>query len=127
MTEIISFDEKKEKIIEDMITQFLCDYPWFERRLNNMSTEHRDAVGILIENHPQILYHLKEIFDVNLDEDGFDYKEMNVWYVTREQQTLLGVLALPYDDDTLNITNYVKGSGIIGLDGVEIDSTAKGQ
>jgi len=127
MTEIISFDKKKDELLEEIITNFLDDYPWFNRRLNNMEPEHRDAVGILLETHPHIMYHLKGIFDKNLDEDGWDMKVEGEWTVTRAEQTLMGTLAIMSNDDTLHITDYVKGSGIIGLDGLEIDSTIKGQ
>jgi len=127
MTEIISFDKKKDELLEEIISNFLENYPWFNRRLANMDPEHRDAVGILLETNPQIMYHLKVIFDKNLDEDGFDMKKEGEWFVTREEQTLMGVLAIMSEDDVLHITNYIKGSGILGLDGVEIDSVIKDQ
>ena len=121
MTKIIA--DANQSLLEEVITNFLNKYPWVDRRLMNMDQEHRDAIGILLENHPDIIYHLVEIFDRNLDEDGFDMKEDGHWYVTREQYTLLGWLSLMSDGDELHLLNYKKGSGIIGLNGVEMDST----
>ena len=125
MTEIISLDEKKEKMLEEMIDNFLQDYPWFNRRLTNMDPEHRDAVGILLETHPHMMLHLKTIFDKNLTEDGWEMIKEGHWRVTRAEQTLMGALAIPEDGQTMHITDFVKGSGIIGLDGVELDSVSK--
>jgi len=123
MTKIIK--DKNEDLLEETIGNFLDAYPWLERRLNNMDQEHRDAVGILLETHPALMFHLKDVFDNNLDECGFDLKEEGRWYITREQYTMLGMLGLPNEGDELCLTNYKKGSGIIGLDGVELDSTQK--
>ena len=129
MTDLIQFDKKKEDIIEEIISNFLTDYPWFERRLTNMDPEHRDAVGILLETNPRLLVHIKAIFDKNLDAEGFDMLKPGYWRVTRSEQTLMGALGIPSDGDTLLLQDFKSGSGIIGLDGVEIDSVLppKGQ
>lgn len=121
MTDLLKFDKKKEDLVEEIIDNFLTDYPWFERRLANMDEEHRDAVGILLETHPRLMIHLKEIFDKNLD-DGYEMIKKGYWRVTRSEQTLMGALGIPSDGDTLLLQDFKSGSGIIGLDGVEIDS-----
>jgi len=127
MTEILKFDKNKEELVEEIISNFLSDYPWFERRLCNMDEEHRTAVGILLETNPRLMIHLKEIFDKNLD-DGYEMIKKGYWRVTRAEQTLMGALGIPSDGDTMLIQDFKSGSGIIGLDGVEIDSTlSKGQ
>ena len=127
MTEILKFDKNKEEMVEQIISNFLSDYPWFERRLCNMDEEHRTAVGILLETNPRLMIHLKEIFDKNLD-DGYEMIKKGYWRVTRAEQTLMGALGIPSDGDTMLIQDFKSGSGIIGLDGVEIDSTlSKGQ
>jgi len=126
MTDLLKFDKKKEDLVEEIISNFLEDYPWFERRLANMDPEHRDAVGILLETNPRLLIHLKEIFDKNLD-DGYEMIKKGYWRVTRSEQTLMGALGIPSDGDTLLLQDFKSGSGIIGLDGVELDSVSKGQ
>ncbi len=115
--------DKNQELLEQVITNFMIAYPWFDRRLTNMDQEHRDAVGILLETHPNIMYHLIEVFDRNLDEDRFELKEDGHWYLTREEYTMFGMLGIMSDGDELHLLNYKKGSGVIGLDGVEMDST----
>jgi hypothetical protein len=119
--------DKNQSLLEEVMNNFMNRFQWFERRLNNMEEEHRMAVGILLENHPDIMGHLITIFERNLDEDGFDMKEQGHWYVTREEYTLIGLLSLMSDGDELHLLNYKKGSGIIGLNGIEMDSSLKGQ
>lgn len=126
MTDLLKFDKKKEDLVEEIISNFLEDYPWFERRLANMDPEHRDAVGILLETNPRLMIHLKAIFDKNLD-DGYEMIKKGYWRVTRSEQTLMGALGIPSDGDTLLLQDFKSGSGIIGLDGVELDSVSKGQ
>lgn len=117
--------KSKQEVIEETLENFMSRYFWFDQRIAGMEFEHRSAVGVLLEQHPEILFHLKEIFDRNLTESGCEMKEEGVWTVTREEQVLLGFMAIPRDGDELVITNYKKSSGILGLDGVEFDSTIK--
>lgn len=113
--------------LEEVISNFLNEYFWFSKRISNMDNEHRDAVGILLETHPEIMLHLKKIFDRNLDEDSVEMKEKGVWKVTHEEYILLGLLGVPEDDDDIIIYNYKKGSGILDASGVEYDSTISNQ
>jgi len=121
MTKIIA--DANQELLEEVITNFMNAYPWFSHRISNMEQEHRDAIGILLETHPDLMSHLKTVFDRNLTEDGFEMKEEGHWYVTRSQYTLLGFLSIMSDGDELHLLDYKKSSGIIGLDGVELDST----
>jgi len=123
MTNNIKNFENKQNILEETINNFLDSYPWFERRLNNMSDDHRTAIGVLMEQTPGILFHLKVILDRNLDEDKFEMKVPNTWGLTHEEYVLSGLLSLMADNDEVIIYGYKKGSGIIGLDGKEFDAT----
>lgn len=121
----MNITKNEQQILEELIDNFLKTYIWLDVRLTSMTQEHRDAVGLLLEKHPGFLFHLKNIFDKNLNEDGTNLKKEDTWYCTREEATLMAALGIPYEDDEIVFTNYVKGSGIIGLDGLEMDSAIK--
>jgi len=126
MTKIIG--DESQPLIEETIELFLNNYYWMHKRLVEMDQQHRDAVGILLETHPSFMIHLQKIFDRNLDERGSDLKEKGHWYITRDEYVLMGTLGIPSEDDELHLLDYKQGSGIIGLNGVEFDSTTvKGQ
>ncbi len=126
MTKIIG--DESQPLIEETIELFLNNYYWMHKRLVEMDQQHRDAVGILLETHPSFMIHLQKIFDRNLDECGSDLKEKGHWYITRDEYVLMGTLGIPSEDDELHLLDYKQGSGIIGLNGVEFDSTTvKGQ
>lgn len=116
-------DDKKQALLEEVIDNFLSKYTWMDIRLINMSQEHRDAIGVLLDHHPQFLFHLKKIFDDNLTEDGSALKKENTWIVTREEATLLAALALPYEDDEIVFTNYKEQSKIMNAKGEYFDKT----
>lgn len=126
MTNIIG--DESQPLIEETIDLFLENYYWMHKRLVEMDIEHRDAVGILLETHPAFMTHLQKIFDRNLDECGSNLKEEGHWYLMRDEYVLMGTLGIPAEDDEVHLLDYKPGSGIIGLDGVEFDSTkAKAQ
>lgn len=126
MTKIIG--DESQPLIEETIDLFLNKYYWMHKRLVEMDQAHRDAVGILLETHPSFMNHLQEIFDRNLDECGSSLKEEGHWYVKRDEYVLMGTLGIPSDGDELHLLDFKPGSGIIGLDGTEFDSTkAKAQ
>ncbi len=113
----------KRDLIEEIIGNFLSVYPWFERRLVRMDEAHRNAIGVLMEEHPSVIPHIMGMLDKNLDEDKFDMLTEGKWQITQAEYVLVGMLALLDDGDEVEITDYVKGSGIIGLDGNELDSS----
>ena len=115
--------DKKTELLEETISNFMTAYPWFERRLNNMAEDHRTAIGILLEQHPELLFHLNVILKRNLQEDGFEMKKENTWWVTHEEYVLLGMIALFDHDDDIIIKDYKQFSGILDLSGNEFEST----
>lgn len=119
--------DKNQEKLEEVIDTFLNEYFWFQKRLSNLDSEHRDAVGILLETHPHLMLYLKKIFDRNLDETATKLKKEGTWKVSHEEYVLMGMLGIPEDDDDIVIYNYRHGSGIVGLNGVEYDTTQNTQ
>lgn len=114
---------KHQELVEEVISNFMVRYPWFERRLINMDDDHRTAIGVLLEQNPSIIGHLSVILNKNLCEDGWELKKENKWTLTHSEYLLLGMMAVMGDGDELFITDYKEGSGIIGPDGYEYEST----
>ena len=98
-----------------VIISHFRNYKWFEYRYNEMNIEHKQLLSKLFDKHPMLGYHLDEIFKSNLDEEGDLPNEL--WRVKSSEADLLLMLALPYDDSEMVLTD---DTGILDANGNKI-------
>lgn len=90
-------------------------YNWFEFRYNEMDIEHKTLIGKMLDANPSIGYHLDDIFKSNFDKEGNLPREL--WRVTSSQADLLCMLALPYDESEMVLTD---DTGLLDASGNKI-------
>lgn len=100
--------DKKEMFLTidngaEIVSTFRSDYMWFEQRYSLMDIEHKTVFMKMLDKVPQIGLHLTNIFDKNLDAEGNLPDE--VFRVTSQEADLLMLLALPYDDAEMVLTD----------------------
>lgn len=98
------------------ITQHLKkEYVWFERRWATMEINHKNLVDKMLDEHPQIGFYIEDVFKKNLDDKGELPKEL--WRVSSTEADLLCLLALPYDESEMVLTD---DTGILDTSGNKI-------
>jgi len=117
--------DKKEMFLTndngaEIVSFFRSQYHWFEQRYSLMDIEHKTVFMKMIDNVPQLGLHLMNIFDKNLNEKGHLPDE--VFRVTSQEADLLMLLALPYDDAEMVLTD---DTGILDSRGNKILSGGK--
>jgi hypothetical protein len=117
--------DKKEMFLTidngaEIVSFFREQFAWFEQRYSLMDIEHKTVFMKMLDNVPQLGLHLMNIFDKNLNEKGQLPDE--VFRVTSQEADLLMLLALPYDDAEMVLTD---DTGILDSRGNKILSGGK--
>lgn len=85
------------------IISLLKSYQWFDERWSNMNIEHKQLLGKMFDLHPSLGYHIVEVFKKNLNDKG-DLPN-DVWKLSSTEADLFLMLALPYDDSEMVLTD----------------------
>jgi hypothetical protein len=102
-------ENNNDELAGQLISYLKSEFVWFETRWNECDIEHKQLISKMLNQSPDIGYHLSVMMRRNIGQD--------VWSVSSQELDLLVLLALPYDDDEYVLTD---DTGIIGLDGKKI-------
>lgn len=100
---------KSQDLSGQIINYLKSEFVWFADRWQLSEIEHKKVLGKMLEDQPDIGYHLAVIFRRN--------ENAKVWTVSSQELDLLTMLALPYDDDEYVLSD---DTGILGIDGKKI-------
>lgn len=97
----------------EIIQYFKKHYVWFERRWATMEMNHKNLLGKMLDTHPLLGFYTEEMIERNSDKNG----EIDVWRVSSTEADVLCLLALPYDDSEMVLTD---DTGLVDTNGNKI-------